>query len=547
MYPDHHDRTVERPSDQAAVLLVDDDAQWARATARLLEADESALEVTIAADLATGREQVRSNQWDCVVCDYQLGDGTGFDLLETVQEVTTDCPFLLVTGRGDEEIASRAIRRGVTDYIIKNHDDSAATLLGNRVRNAIVSARRQRQLDREHHGKAALLDLLRSQPPTDGLLDRFCHILVENNRYAGAWVGAIDSGPEPTIVPQAVEGCQPYLDAVVGATGIQQDSPDPAGRLLGRDEPVVVSLSDPPDGGTVPTGTRLAAEDWAPVAREFGLQTGIALPITYDGVRIGILGVYLSADEPPLTSRRWAVLTEYADVVGLAQQNAELKRSLLEDPAVRLDVEITDPSVPLAELTAALEEEASVRVLSTARHDDGQTQYLVETSEVPVEALEAAARDARTFELASLTTTAEGVRFDVRSTVRTPEASVTAHGGTVGEITASEGTVNVRLAATDYATAGAITDELDGRFETVTVTALWNSDADVTRSTASPLADLTDRQASVIRHAYFSGYFERPRVVSATELADTLGIARATMTQHLRAAQRKLLGAVLEE
>jgi predicted DNA binding protein len=51
---------------------------------------------------------------------------------------------------------------------------------------------------------------------------------------------------------------------------------------------------------------------------------------------------------------------------------------------------------------------------------------------------------------------------------------------------------------------------------------------------------MTDRQREVLRHALDVGYFERPRGTTATELADHFGVARATVSQHLRAAQRKV-------
>lgn len=58
---------------------------------------------------------------------------------------------------------------------------------------------------------------------------------------------------------------------------------------------------------------------------------------------------------------------------------------------------------------------------------------------------------------------------------------------------------------------------------------------------------LTDRQREVLRESYDRGYFERPRRANATEIADALGIAPSTFTEHLRAAQRKLLADVLED
>jgi DNA-binding NarL/FixJ family response regulator len=529
------------------VLLVDDDPQWARATARLLETTEPKLEVTIANSLTAGREVLDAEPWRCIICDYQLGDGTGFDLLEDVQEETQDCPFLLVTGRGDEQIASQAINRGVTDYIIKNHDDSEATLIGNRVRNAIASANFQRQLSREYQSKTAILDLLRSTTLSEGLLGQFCRILVEENQYTGAWIGAVDTDSERAVVPRAVTGCQAYLEAVTGSAGIRSDSADPATKVLSRDEPVVVSVPESQDSEGVPTAYKLVSERWAELAREHGFTTAAALPITYDDVRIGTLCVYLSPDDPPLTGRRWKTLTEYADVIGHAQHNEELAQSLLGDPSQWVELEITDPSLPLAELTSTLGGSTCARVLSTRRQDDGTLQYLTMIADTSIEEIEAAAEESGTFELKSPVETADGIRCDVYSTVFPPEATLVIHGATVEEVTATDGTVNLISAVPDHATATTIIDTLKEQFETVTMTALWNTERESPEELSSPLAPLTDKQESVLRQAYFRGYFERPRQVSASELAQTLGIARATMTQHLRAAQRKVFDELLDE
>jgi hypothetical protein len=52
---------------------------------------------------------------------------------------------------------------------------------------------------------------------------------------------------------------------------------------------------------------------------------------------------------------------------------------------------------------------------------------------------------------------------------------------------------------------------------------------------------LTERQAEVLSTAYEMGYFEYPRDSNATEVAAELGIRPSTFTEHLSAAQSKLL------
>lgn len=53
--------------------------------------------------------------------------------------------------------------------------------------------------------------------------------------------------------------------------------------------------------------------------------------------------------------------------------------------------------------------------------------------------------------------------------------------------------------------------------------------------------ELTNRQQQVLLAAYTNGYFESPRKMSGEEIAAELGISPPTFTEHLRAAERKLL------
>jgi predicted DNA binding protein len=52
--------------------------------------------------------------------------------------------------------------------------------------------------------------------------------------------------------------------------------------------------------------------------------------------------------------------------------------------------------------------------------------------------------------------------------------------------------------------------------------------------------DLTARQAAVLRAAVESGYYERPRETTTADLADRFGLARSTLEEHLRRAERKV-------
>ncbi|SER74100.1 helix-turn-helix domain-containing protein [Natrinema salaciae] len=94
----------------------------------------------------------------------------------------------------------------------------------------------------------------------------------------------------------------------------------------------------------------------------------------------------------------------------------------------------------------------------------------------------------------------------------------------------------------------AIIGELRDRYATLDVQRLLQSQQDheernlvfVDRST------LTDRQTEVLETAHRMGYFEHPKRANAGEVAAELEITGSTFTEHLAAAQTKLLDAILE-
>src|SRR2546421_2413593 len=60
--------------------------------------------------------------YDLILCDYNLPDGSGMDVLEEyVKHCST--PVLMVTGENVGPIAAEAVRRGASDYVVKLGED----------------------------------------------------------------------------------------------------------------------------------------------------------------------------------------------------------------------------------------------------------------------------------------------------------------------------------------------------------------------------------------------------------------------------------------
>ncbi|WP_336327632.1 helix-turn-helix domain-containing protein [Halovenus sp. HT40] len=113
---------------------------------------------------------------------------------------------------------------------------------------------------------------------------------------------------------------------------------------------------------------------------------------------------------------------------------------------------------------------------------------------------------------------------------------------------AEDGELTLVFHAENFGTLQTVVGELRDRYSPVDVQRLLQPPLEGTPEDRVFVnrGRLTDRQLEVLEVAYEMGYFERPKQSNATEIAESLGIAQSTFTEHLMTAQRKLLGDVLE-
>jgi PAS domain S-box-containing protein len=136
--------------DAARVLYVDDDPSFAEMLSAMLEREVDGLDVETAHDAETGLESERNEPIDCIVPDYSMPKTNGLSFLRSVREEAEELPFLLLTGRGSEDIASEAISAGVTDYLQKQEGTDHYSLLANRITNAVEQYRAGQELERRN-------------------------------------------------------------------------------------------------------------------------------------------------------------------------------------------------------------------------------------------------------------------------------------------------------------------------------------------------------------------------------------------------------------
>ncbi|WP_439026534.1 PAS domain S-box protein [Haloarchaeobius sp. DT45] len=138
--------TASDPDGPISVLCVDDDAGFVEAMASYLENEDDRLETTALTSAAEGLAHLKTADVDCVVSDYDMPQMDGLEFLDHVRSTHEDLPFLLVTGKGSEEIASEAISAGVTDYLQKEHGTDQFTVLANRIERTVEAHRAKHAL-----------------------------------------------------------------------------------------------------------------------------------------------------------------------------------------------------------------------------------------------------------------------------------------------------------------------------------------------------------------------------------------------------------------
>ena len=163
--------------DSIEVLHVDDDPEFAELTAEFLEREDDRFAVETAPGVAAGLDRLAKADYDCVVSDYDMPNSSGLDFLETVRERHPKLPFIVLTGKGNEAVASEAISMGVTDYLRKRTGTDQYTLLADRIKNAVATYRAERT--RRRH-----LDAIETAHDGVSILNEADEFVYVNRTYA---------------------------------------------------------------------------------------------------------------------------------------------------------------------------------------------------------------------------------------------------------------------------------------------------------------------------------------------------------------------------
>lgn len=117
MYRDHPTRILYIEDDKVIASLLQ---KWLEGYSYVVDLAESGY---------AGLAQLQEHHYDVVAIDYHLPDINGLQVLKTLAIRNHKLPSIMVTGEGNECVAVEAMKLGVSDYLVKDQENSYLNLL----------------------------------------------------------------------------------------------------------------------------------------------------------------------------------------------------------------------------------------------------------------------------------------------------------------------------------------------------------------------------------------------------------------------------------
>lgn len=109
-------------------LVVEDEPHWQTTIAGIIASHETLALIGVCPNLAEALATIRAADYEMLVVDLGLPDGSGIDAIRTSRRLKPDAHILVATVFDDERSVVSAICAGATGYLVK--DSTAAEWLG---------------------------------------------------------------------------------------------------------------------------------------------------------------------------------------------------------------------------------------------------------------------------------------------------------------------------------------------------------------------------------------------------------------------------------
>jgi len=320
---------------------------------------------------------------------------------------------------------------------------------------------------------------------------------------------------------------------------------DPGGpaKLYERDEWFPAAVAAAENAVTLAVDGRSRGHDeWVTELLYFGYRSSIAVPLSHRGTTHGV-AEFVSTRVDRFEGPERKAIETVCEVAGL--RLAELSEQNGDGETVLFALECRDPPALFRDLPpggALVADHVTVTGPETLLLDGRTKGYAEETVRDYV-------AGAPGLELQTIRPANRGTQSVVVRVEGADRPGISAVAGALSEfdvgltgIRGRAGAEVLELRTTDPAQIADTRERIADAVGSCTlVSKRHDTGVAQTRSDRSG-PDLTARQREVLETAVREGYYDAPRGVSGTELADRFDVSSSTLHQHLRAAESKILG-----
>src|SRR5262245_57277385 len=286
------------------ILHLEDNVGDAELIHATLESEGTVLEVTLVETEADFRAAL-AQHFDVILADNTLPAYNGLSALMLARETCPHVPFIFVSGTLGEEVAIEALKRGATDYVLKEH----LSRIGPAVQRALREAQERQERERAESvlaGDKQLLEMIAKGASLPLILDGLCRLVEELSPTSLASILLLD--PEGRRLRHGAAPSLPraYVEAIDGAAiGPMAGS---CGTAAYRNEPVITAdiAQDP------------LWRDYRDLALPHGLRACWSTPVcASDGRVLATSAVYARQPGHP-TALQQKIIARFTDLASIA-------------------------------------------------------------------------------------------------------------------------------------------------------------------------------------------------------------------------------------
>jgi PAS domain S-box-containing protein len=392
--------------------------------------------------------------------------------------------------------------------------------------------RRQRdELETLNRISVVIRELTRSLVSTasrEGIETTVVSQLADSDLYQFAWIAERDRDGTGLVV-KSQAGDDDGVRSLVG-------------EALGEDRPANVALQAGETRTTNGEQMKPILPESETVLAESPIESGIAVPLSYGEATYGVLVVYATRPNA-FRERERAGFEALGDIVAFAINAVESRRLLFAESVVELEFAVTDHDA----LFVHLSEEYDCRCTLEDALPAAEEAMLcfVRVGGAPPDVVLDAVEAAEQVDEARIVSGGDDeCVLEVRVTGPSPLVTLADHGASVTHAVTEDGEGRIVAELAPESDLRSTVEAVESAFPGTEMVGKRDAERPVGsnaefRTTLDER--LTDRQLTATRAAYRAGYFDWPRASTAEEVADALDITAATLHQHLRKSQKKLL------